>query len=86
MEGRYHIRNNDEAYELIKAALGEMSRADDPYHYGVVQDTETGQQIVYFDLPRVSPLQFNIRLALTSTREEMVRGIKAEIARRLDDE
>ena len=32
---------------------------DTPFSYGVVSDETGGGQILYFDLPRVSPLQFN---------------------------
>lgn len=86
MEGQQHVQNNDEAYELIKAALLELSRHDDPYRYGIVRDRDTGQQIIYFDLPRVSPLQFNVPFTPGESRKGIVRVIKAEIGRRLDDD
>jgi len=73
-----------EVYEVIKAALSELGRTDEPYSYGAVRDGETQQQILYFDLPRVSPLQFNIIASENLDRAQLIGKIKAAITQRLE--
>ena len=69
---------------MITAVLHELGRSDTPYSYGVTFDRETSEQILYFDLPRVSPLQFNINLGGITTREQLLEHIKAAIMERLE--
>ena len=73
-----------EVYEVIKAALEELGRADEPYSYGAVRDGDTQQQILCFDLPRVSPLQFNIFASKQSDRAQLIAQIKGAITQRLE--
>ena len=75
---------NREVYEVIKAALEELGRTDEPYAYGAVCDGDTQQQILYFDLPRISPLQFNIWASENSDRAQLIAKIKSAIAQRLE--
>ncbi len=82
----FELKDKAEAYEVITAALDAVGRADTPFSYGVVRDQDSGGQIVFFDLPRVSPLQFNLRTDGGDTRRRMVDRIKALIVQRLGDE
>ena len=68
---------------MITAVLHELGRSDTPYSYGVAFDRETSEQILYFDLPRVSPLQFNIKLGGIATREQLIERVAAAIVERL---
>lgn len=81
--GEYRLKNESEVYAVICAALAELNRADTPYSYGAALNRETNEQIIYFDLPRVSPLQFNVSTKGIATREELVTKIKTVIAKRM---
>ena len=59
-------------------------RSDTPYSYGAVSDQPTGEQLVFFDLPRISPLQFNIPTVGITDRRQLIERIKAAIAERLE--
>ena len=50
----YQLRDKEEVRAVITAVLHELGRSDTPYSYGVAFDRETSEQILYFDLPRVS--------------------------------
>lgn len=80
----FELKDKAEAYEVIKAALDALGRSDTPFSYGVVTDQTAGAQIVFFDLPRVSPLQFNIPTIGVDTRRGLVDRIKAAILERLE--
>lgn len=82
----YSINDKIEALEVIRAAIWNLNRDDTPYTYGAAIDPETNHQIVYFDLPRVSPLQFNISTAGAQNRAELVERIVRAIRSRLIDE
>lgn len=60
------------------------TQGDTPYSYGAVFDKESNQQVLYFDLPRISVLQFNIFLGGITARGQPVEKIKAAINRRLE--
>lgn len=83
---QYRIADKIEALEVIRAAVWRLERDDTPYTYGAALDPETGEQTVYFDLPRVSPLQFNISTAGATKREEVVERIVRTIRSRIADE
>ncbi len=80
----YELKDKAEAYEVITAALDELGRGDTPFSYGVVRDQTAGAQIVYFDLPRVSPLQFNISTIGVDTQRGLIERIGAAILERLE--
>ncbi len=80
----FELKDKAEAYEVIKAALDALGRGDTPFSYGVVRDQTAGAQIVFFDLPRVSPLQFNISTVGITDRRQMIERIKAAILERLE--
>ncbi len=83
----FHLKDNGEFYEVIRGAVAELGRTDIPFSYGVVEEAEVaGGQIVFFDLPRVSPLQFNLRTDGADSRRQVVDRIKALILERLGDE
>ena len=82
----YRINDKLEALEVIRAAIWSLERDDTPYTYGAAIDPETGEQIIYFDLPRVSPLQFNISTKGATVREEVVERIVRMIRSRITDE
>ena len=84
MRSKSALMTNREVYEVIKAALDELGRTDEPYSYGAVHDGESPQQILYFDLPRVSPLQFNIFASENSDRAQLIAKIKSAITQRLE--
>lgn len=77
------LKDKAEAYEVITAALEALGRTDTPFSYGVVRDQTAGAQIVFFDLPRVSPLQFNISTEGVGTRPQLIERICAAILERL---
>ena len=79
----FELKDKAEAYEVIKAALDALGRGDTPFSYGVVRDQTAGSQIVYFDLPRVSPLQFNIPTEGVGTLRQLIERIGAAILERL---
>ncbi len=82
----FRLKDEAEVYELIREAVEELGRSDTPFSYGVVSDETAGGQIIYFDLPRVSPLQFNLRTAGLDSRRQIVDRIKALILLRLGDQ
>ncbi len=82
----FQLQDKGEVYEVIREAVAELRRTDTPFSYGVVRDQNSGGQIVFFDLPRVSPLQFNLRTDGLDTRRQVVDRIKALIVQRLGDE
>ena len=79
-----HLISKAEVYELIKAALAELGRADEPYSYGAAHDQETQQQIIYFDLPRISQLQFNIYVKTNAKRPQNIEQLRSAITERLE--
>jgi len=82
----FELKDKAEAYEVITAALDALGRGDTPFSYGVVRDQTAGAQIVYFDLPRVSPLQFNISTVGITTQKQLIDKIKEAIRERLEIE
>ncbi len=82
----FRLKDKAEVYELIREAVEELGRNDTPFSYGVVHDEAAGGQILYFDLPRVSPLQFNLRTDGLDSRRQIVDKIKALIVVRLGAE
>ncbi len=82
----FWLKDKAEVNEVIREAVGELGRTDTPFSYGVVQDQDSDGQIVFFDLPRVSPLQFNLRSDGVGSRREIVDRIKATIVERLGAE
>ncbi len=81
---QHQLTDKEDVREVITAVLNELGRSDTPYSYGIVVDRETAEQILYFDLPRVSPLQFNIKLGSITTREQLIERVKEAIAERLE--
>lgn len=82
----FRWKDNKEVYEVIREAVAELNRTDTPFSHGVVEEEGiAGGQIVFFDLPRVSPLQFNLRTDGSNTRRQIVERIKAMIVERLED-
>ena len=80
----YQLRDKEEVRALLTAVLKELGRSDTPYSYGIAFDRETSEQILYFDLPRVSPLQFNIKVGGITTREQLIERVAAAIIERLE--
>ena len=80
----YQLTDKEEVRALLTAVLHELGRSDTPYSYGVAVDRETSEQILYFDLPRVSPLQFNIKVGDITTREQLLERVKEAIVERLE--
>ena len=80
--GEFRLRGKAEAYEVIREALEECGRSDTPYSYGAVPDTVTNQQVVFFDLPRLSPLQFNVSTEEVTDRTGLVAKIRRAITER----
>ncbi len=81
---QHQLTDKEDVRAVITAALHELGRTDTPYSYGVAVDRETSEQILYFDLPRVSPLQFNIKLVGITTREHLIERVAAAIVERLE--
>ena len=79
----FSLKDKSAACAVITAAIKELGRADTPYYYGVVDDQAAGGQIVYFDLPRVSPLQFNVTTSGVSGRQQLIDKIKSAIVERM---
>jgi hypothetical protein len=75
--------SQEEVYNLIKAALAEFPRYDEPHSYGIAEDVGTNDLVIYFDLPRVLPLQFNISVPYNSSPEVITSHIKQTIEGRL---
>ena len=81
---QHQLRDKDDVRALLTAVLHELGRSDTPYSYGVAFDRATSEQILYFDLPRVSPLQFNIKVGGITTREQLIERVAAAIIERLE--
>ncbi len=87
MMNEFRLKHKEEVYEVIREAVAELGRTDTPFSYGVVEEEgAAGGQIVFFDLPRVSPLQFNLRTDGVGSRRQIVDRIKAMIVARFGDE
>lgn len=75
-------------HHLMEAALEHLGRRDEPYSYGIAPDPDdAGRQIVYCDLPYVSPLQFNVEFEGGGgdfSREPLTKLIGQAITRRLE--
>lgn len=80
------MKDKAEAYEVIKAAINELGRSDIPFSYGAVFDQPTEKQIVFFDLPRISPLQFNIPIVGITDRQQLIERVKVAIVERLESD
>lgn len=81
---QHQLTDKEDVREVITAVLNELGRSDTPYSYGVAVERETSEQILYFDLPRVSPLQFNIKLGGITMREQLIERVKEAIVERLE--
>ncbi len=79
----FWLKDKSAALAVITAAIKELGRSDTPYYYGVVDDQGAGGQIIFFDLPRVSTLQFNVTKSDVSGRQQLIDKIKAAIVERL---
>lgn len=85
MTAKQRSYSKADAYQLIKLALAALGRMDEPYNYGIAEDKSSGRHILYFDLPYVSPLQFNIEFdGVNLSRESLIEIIKQAIKRRLE--
>lgn len=84
MAPKHQLQDRAEIYQIIKSALESLGRSDEPYSYGVANDYDPGQLIIYFDVPRISPLQFNLTFDDHVSREHLVERIKEAIKRRLE--
>ncbi len=69
---------------VIREVLEGCGRCDTPYSYGAAPDSETGRQLVFFDLPRLSVLQFNVSTEEVSDRAGLVAKIRRAITERAD--
>ncbi len=81
---QHQLTDKEDVREVITAVLNELGRGDTPYSYGVAVERETSEQILYFDLPRISPLQFNIKLGGITEREQLIERVKEAIVERLE--
>ena len=81
---KHQLTDKEEVRAVITAVLHELGRSDTPYSYGVAVDRETSEQILYFDLPRVSPLQFNVKVGGITERRQLIERVKAAIMERLE--
>ncbi len=81
---QHQLRDKEDVRDVVTVVLNELGRSDTPYSYGIAVDRETAEQILYFDLPRVSPLQFNIRLGGITEREQLIERVKEAIVERLE--
>ena len=79
----FWLKDKSEALGVINAAIKELGRTDTPYSVGVVDDQAAGGQIVFFDLPRISPLQFNLTTNGVAGRQQLIDQIKAAVIERL---
>lgn len=64
----------------------QLGSRDTPFAYGVVPDPTARGQILYFDLPRLSPLQFNIPTDGITDRRQLIEKIKAAIRQRMESD
>lgn len=84
MVSRSVIKDKDDVLAIVGEALSALGRDDGIFSYGAVEDGKSGAQLIYFDLPRVSPLQFNIRLDRGISRDETVAIVQKAIQERID--
>ena len=85
MTAEQQLYSKAEVYRLIKLALAPLGRTDEPHNYGIARDRSSGRLIIYFDLPYVSPLQFNIEFdGRDIGREALLALIGQAIKRRLE--
>jgi hypothetical protein len=77
------LRDKEDVYNVVKAAVSALGRSDEPHSYGVAEDREAGRPIIYFDLPRISPLQFNVYFESGTGREAIVELVIEKIKQRL---
>lgn len=82
----HQLTDKEDVRQVVTAVLNELGRSDTPYSYGVAVDRETAEQILYFDLPRVSPLQFNIKIGSLTTQKQLLERVKEAIMERLKAE
>ena len=80
----FELKDKDEAYAVIREALYRLGRSDEPRSYGIAPHPETGHPTLYFDLFRISPLQFNVDVSPLPTRQEMIERVRLEIQRRIE--
>ena len=80
----YQLADKAEVLAVITAALAIFGRTDTPFNYGVVPDPQGKGQIIYFDLPRISPLQFNVRTGGITERQQLIKMITAAITERME--
>ncbi len=86
MAGKGVIKDKDDVLGIVGEALSMLRREDGIFSYGVVEDQANGGQLIYFDLPRVSPLQFNIKLGRGQNRAQAVALVKEAIQSRLESD
>ena len=79
----FRLKDKSEALAVTTAALKKLGRSDTPYAVGVVAHQAAGGQVVCFDLPRVSPLQFNVMTKEVSRRQQLIDKIKSAIGERM---
>ncbi len=77
------IKDKDDVLSVVGEALSVLGREDGVFSFGVVDDQESGGQLIYFDLPRLSPLQFNVSIPPDTSREQTVELIHRSISARL---
>lgn len=78
------LRDKEDVYNVVKAAVAALGRSDEPYSFGVAEDREAGRHIIYFDLPRISPLQFNVYYESGTAAEAIVDLVTEKIRQRLE--
>jgi hypothetical protein len=78
------LQNKEDIYNIVKAAVSALGRSDEPYSFGVAEDSEAGRHIIYFDLPRISPLQFNVYFDNDLGHEVIVDLVTQKIKQRLE--
>ena len=82
----YRPEDKEAVKALICKALEQVGRSDSAYNYGIVFDDRTMNWVIYFDIPRISPLQFNLTLSShISSESALVEQIRDEISRRMKD-
>lgn len=83
---QFQLHDKAEVEAIIQAAVASVGRRDTPFSFGVVPGRTQHEQLVYFDLPRLSPLQFNISTDGITTRQQLIEQIKAAILQRLESD
>lgn len=66
--GGRRVLSKEDVYRLIESALAQLPRSEEPFSDGIADDIGKDQRIIFFDLPRVSPLQFNVLISLSAGR------------------